>query len=144
MPPLKNSRYERLCFEIIMGASHAEAARRAGFSIKQARHIAYRTLRRPEIVARIEELRVETASERVMNIIDRKALLSTIARDSASKNPFAAIAALAEINRMEGSYAPEKSETTSKQVVVKTIEYFDAELPEPLEPEPAPPRITAP
>ncbi len=143
MPPLKNSRQERLCYEIVMGASHAEAVRLAGYSQKFARVHAHSLLQRPQIAARIEELRAQTATERALKIIERKALLSFIATKSAEKNPMAAIAALAEINKMEGAYAPEKVETTSKQVVVKTIEYFGPDSP-PLQAESTPPQITAP
>ena len=142
MPQLEDSRQERFSYEIVCGCSHAEAARRAGYSEKSARRQAYMLLRKEHIASRVAELRGETASARIMSLLERKAALSDIVRNEQANRPLAAIAAIAELNRMEGSYAPAKMETTSEKVVVQTIEYFGPNSPRPERPNP--PQIEAP
>jgi phage terminase small subunit len=144
VPPLKNSQHEKLVYEIAMGCSHAEAARRAGYSPKTGKYHVHNILARKDVSARLEELRRITNSERVMSIAERKEELSRIARDVEKRRPQVAISAIAELNKMDGAYAPERFESTSQQVVVKTIEYFGPESAPPLEGPPATPRIAAP
>ena len=129
MPPLKNSQHEKLAYEIAMGCNHAEAARRAGYSPRSGKYHVHNILCRPDVAARLEELREITSSERVMSIVERKEELSRIARKVEKSRPKVAIAAIAELNKMDGAYAPEKIETKSEQVIIKTIEYFGPDSP---------------
>ena len=55
-----------------------------------------------------------------MSIIEQKEHLTSIARNN---NGFLSIAAIAELNKMEGAYPPTRVETQNQTVAVKRIIY---------------------
>lgn len=59
MPELKNPRHEYFCRQYVQDFVGSRAAIRAGFSERTARQIAYELLTRPDINARVEELKAE-------------------------------------------------------------------------------------
>jgi phage terminase small subunit len=142
MPPLKNGRHERFCLEIAEGCTQTEAARRAGYAVNSS-VVTYRLINYPDVQARIKELREQAASVRVLSIVQGKERLSFIAqaKDARYRD---VIDAIAELNKMDGAYATEKSEVKSQQVVVKTIEYFGPEYPPPPIEDEDVPQIAAP
>jgi phage terminase small subunit len=127
LPTLKNSQHEKLVYEIASGCSHAEAARRAGYSPRWGKYHVHNILARQDVAARLEELREITDSERVMSIIERKKELTRIAKNMEKKKPQIAITAIAELNKMDGAYAPEKSESNNQSVSIKEIIYHMGE-----------------
>jgi hypothetical protein len=120
MPPLKNDRYERYCQELVQGCTQMDAARRAGFKVAADRSRGSRLAQRDDIRGRMAELREEMTSEITASVIERKIKLSGLIRDPDTR-PGILIAAIAEMNRMEGSYAPAKIETDSRSVTIKRI-----------------------
>jgi len=120
MPPLKNVRQERYCLELMTGCSQREAARRAGYVTNCGGGTSTRLARKPAVVARLKELKEAAVSARVMSVIERKERLSQIAREAENIKPADPIAAIAELNKMDGAYAPAKIEAPT--IVIKTIE----------------------
>ena len=120
MPPLKNVRHEKFCLEIANGCPQMEAAKRAGYASARNKIVSYRLINYPDVQARIKELRDATASVRVISIVQRKERLSDIALATDARYGDA-IDAITELNKMDGAYAPEKSETKSESVEVRTI-----------------------
>jgi phage terminase small subunit len=121
MPPLKNGRHERFCLEIVDGCAQTEAARRSGYAVNNP-IVTYRLINYPDVQARIKELREATASIKVLSIIQRKERLSFIAQAKDAKYR-EAIEAIAELNKMDGAYAPARSETNFQSMAVKKIIY---------------------
>jgi phage terminase small subunit len=121
MSPLKNGRHERFCLEIADGGTQTEAARRAGYAVNNP-IVTYRLINYPDVQARIKELREATASIRVLSIIQRKERLSFIAQAKDAKYR-EAIEAIAELNKMDGAYAPARLETNHQSMAVKKIIY---------------------
>lgn|SRR3990167_310879 len=84
-----------------------EAARDAGYKTSSAHTV---LLKNPKVVARLREIRDMVAIPAVMSDVRRREVLSEIAA-SAHRQPIKAgdrIAAIAELNKLEGAYAPEK------------------------------------
>ena len=121
MPQLKNIRHERFCQEVAAGKSQIEAARAAGYAEISIKTSPYVLIKRPEVIARIKELRDLTFTENIMSIIERKEKLSNIARNGGS---YSAIAAIAELNKMDGAYPPTRIESAREEVIVKSLTYF--------------------
>jgi phage terminase small subunit len=57
-----SEKMERFCQEYLVDLNGTAAARRAGYSVDSASEIAYENLRKPQITARIQELRVSMGS----------------------------------------------------------------------------------
>ena len=122
MPPLKNIKHEKFCLELFSGCTEREAALRAGYqSDKPENSNAGRLMHCRDIVARLKELQEAVVTDKTMSIIERKERLASIARTEEGIKPAEAIAAIAELNKMEGSYALVKMESKSEAVVIKTI-----------------------
>ncbi len=119
MPPLKNGRHERFCLEIVNGCTQTEAARRAGYSVCNP-VVTYRLVNYPDVQSRIKELREATASVRILSAVQRKERLSDIAQAKDAKYRDA-IEAIAELNKMDGAYAPARTETINQSTAIKTI-----------------------
>ena len=66
--PLKNGRYERFAQQIAGGRSASEAYRVCGYRGKGRSQSACRLLRRPEVAARVESLRMDVSREVVSQI----------------------------------------------------------------------------
>ena len=120
MPNL-NHRQEKFCQELISGCTQVEAARRAGYpQNKDTRAQASRLAQREDIQTRLKELRELTVAHKVTTAIRRKERLSEIVESRSAKDRDV-IAAIAELNRMEGSYAPTKVESRSQSLGIKEI-----------------------
>ncbi len=105
-----NQRQERFCQNIFLGKTAADASILAGYSPSSAAVNTTKLLKNTNIIARIRELQEATTSDSVATVIKRKELLTEIAYGE-HKEPITAqerIRAIAELNKMEGDYAPDK------------------------------------
>jgi phage terminase small subunit len=105
MPPLKNGRHEKFCLEMLKGNSYAEASRRAGYTPTNSREHAGRLLKFKDVAERMKELQDTAVSTYVMSIVERKEKLSEIARQTENLKAADPVAAITELNRMEGVYS---------------------------------------
>jgi len=116
MPILKNSRHEKFCLALVRGMSQTDAAIEAGYSPKWAVTMAHRLSRKDYIIKRREELSKLAQSKTIMTVKQRKERLSELAKEPI-KQPATArevVQSIAELNKMEGEYAPTKTELTGK------------------------------
>ena len=110
MRTLKNSRHEKFAQNVFKGMSHKDAYIEAGFKPRAARANAARLMTYDDIQARIAELHKATASPVIMDVKRRKQRLTELAEEN-NEGKFGYqrqpnIQAIAEINKMEGDYAP--------------------------------------
>lgn len=108
MPVLKNARHETFAQELAKGKTADEAYQLAGF--KPNRGNAARLNANESIRARVEELASRGAEKAEWTAADRLGALKSIFDKTATADPRVAISAIAEANKMQGSYAPEKRE----------------------------------
>lgn len=112
MKPLKNARHEKFVLNLLKGMTQTEAAIQAGYASSRAYETSSELVRKSKIIARREELQVATATEGVLTVTQRKERLSELAKEDNTGqfglNRSPNISAIAELNKMEGSYAPEK------------------------------------
>ena len=161
MPPLIDSRREQFCLEYVQAQPAQQAAIKAGYAKSGAHVTAGRLLKNATVLARIQELKDQIASDKIMSIQERQERLSEIARGRLSDfvecgpdgswvnigvdgcqsaalqevtskteyddngdhptvitkiklhNPMQAIA---ELNKMDGAYAPERKDVRVAQV----------------------------
>lgn len=116
MPALKNPKHEAFCRnrvyqQMAIGAAYRAAGYKGG---KGGKANATRLSQRPEIVARIAELQVKLEEKTGWTAEKRLKTLEDIAGRNERKDPKTTISAIAEANKMQGSYAPAKSEVTGK------------------------------
>ena len=114
MPPLKNKRHELFCLSLFQGMTQKDAAIKAGFSSRSSDMTASRLMRNDKISARLTELHHKAESPAIMDVRGRKERLSYIAEEN-NEGKFGYqrqpnISAIAELNKMEGDYAPSKLE----------------------------------
>ena len=112
---LLNQKQELYCVNIVKGMSQEQAGLGAGY-----RPGTCRTLQRmPAIHERIKELRNKVAKKEIAEVEERKKKLTEVVRKELPERGLARdrIAAIAELNKMEGTYAPEK------QVVEKVYSF---------------------
>lgn len=108
MPVLKNARHERFAQELAKGKTADEAYVIAGYV--ENRKNAARLKANEGIRARIEEILARVAEKAEWSAADRLATLKEIVDASKQVDHRAAIAAIAEANKMQGSHAPAKTE----------------------------------
>lgn len=109
MPALKNSRHEAMCRHVVFdGMTIGQAYEAAGFA--RNRSNASRTGKIPAIRKRIAELKANVAEKAEWKAADRLKLLSDVAEKHKRKDARVTIAAVAEANKMQGSYAPTRNE----------------------------------
>ena len=164
---MENNRHEKFCLELFGGSSRKDAVINAGYSAHGAQTYHTLLLRRPDIQARLKELQDAAASEKVMDVIRRKEVLSEIAAArvtdflTSGESPMVQVTrdtpgtaaiqslqvraikqgdmiksitdiklhdpvkAIAELNKMDGSYAPEKHQIAGAngpvEIVVKYV-----------------------
>ncbi len=75
-----NSRQEAFCIKYLELGNFREAAIAAGYRARSARNAGWRSMKNPRIAARINELRRRTEDAAVVKILERKRILSEIAR----------------------------------------------------------------
>lgn len=126
-----SDRQLKFCRELVLGKAKTqeEAAIVAGYSVKTARFIASRLLTKGNINAEIARLRKIAREQAILSARERMEILSAQAR---GEKPYEVVkirdpnggvttrlvhrpvAAIAELNKMDGSYSPEKLEVTDK------------------------------
>ena len=112
MPVLKNARHEKMAQALAKGKTADDAYGDAGF--KPHRGNAARLSANESIRARVDELLTRVAEKAEWTAADRLRDLKTIFDASAKEDRRTAIAAIAEANKMQGSYAPTKQEHTGR------------------------------
>lgn len=112
MPVLKNARHEKFAQSLAKGKSATDAYTGAGY--KGDRTAASRLSSNVNIVQRVAEITSRVAEKAEWSATDRLLALKGIFDESAKDDRRTAIAAIAEANKMQGSYAPTKSEITGK------------------------------
>lgn len=114
---LLTQKQERFCIEYFLTGNQTQSAITAGYAPKNAVVTASKNLVLPIIKDRIQQLRkreedmaLEPVKERVANVIERKGKLTTIYRKDLPEQVSARdqVLAIAEHNKMDGDYAPEK------------------------------------
>ena len=100
------TKQEHFCINYLLNNNATEAAIKAGYSKNTAVVIASQNLTKLNVKNRLQELRDKTESSKVMNIRERKEVLTLIGRFGGKSS----IGAIAELNKMDGAYAPIKSE----------------------------------
>lgn len=108
MPVLKNARHESMAQALAKGKTADEAYALAGY--KPDRGNASRLTANDSIRARVEEIKARAAEKAEWTAADRLSALKDIFDREAQDDPRTAIAAIAEANKMQGSYAPAKAE----------------------------------
>lgn len=112
MPVLKNARHEKFALALANGKTATDAYEEAGY--KPDRHHAARLATKGHITTRIEEIKSRVAEKAEWTAADRLISLKSIHDASLSEDRRTAIAAIAEANKMQGSYAPTKQEHTGR------------------------------
>lgn len=109
---------ERFCLNLFQGMSQHDAYLAAGYSPSQSantidRH-ASELAKYGKVVTRIKELRHVASSPSIMTVEKRKERLSQIAKTDYKTPPTAreVKGAIAELNKMDGAYAPVEVEHT--------------------------------
>ena len=129
MPPLKNIRLERFAQAFLLSSSGRYPAQDAGRAVGYTRNTSRVMAARPEVKARIRELQEASSQVAVATEVERRQLLTAIMRHQPMPEEINArdrIYAIAELNKMEGSYAPEKHVVAAK--VVFEVVFQDKEL----------------
>lgn len=106
-----SSRQERFIQEYLIDANATQAATRAGYSRKTAYSQGQRLLKHVEVCARIEAVGQRLSERAEWTFQTRLEMLRDIALKARDEeNHRAVIAAIAESNKMEGSYKPAPKE----------------------------------
>jgi phage terminase small subunit len=109
MPALRNAKHEAYAQALAKGKSATEAMEAAGYSDPRN---STRLTKNYEIAARVQEIKTRVAEKAEWTAADRLSALKGIYDAAASDDRRTAIAAIAEANRMQGSYAPTKHQHT--------------------------------
>jgi len=108
MPTLKNTRHEMFAQALARGATATDAYSQAGY--KGDRTAASRLSTNVNITRRVDEIKNRVAEKAEWSAADRLLSLKAIHDASTKDDRRTAIAAIAEANKMQGSYAPTKTE----------------------------------
>lgn len=108
MSVLKNARHEKFAQSIAKGKSATDAYAAAGFKPHDGN--AARLRGNERILSRVDEITSRVAEKAEWTAADRLVSLKEIFDRQAGADPRTAIAAIAEANKMQGSYAPTKTE----------------------------------
>lgn len=106
-------RQQRFVSEYLIDLNGTQAAIRAGYSEKTAAEQASRLLTNVKVQETIAEARSRVAQKAEWSATDRLLSLKAIHDASMEDDRRTAIAAIAEANKMQGSYAPIKQDHTS-------------------------------
>lgn len=108
MPVLKNAKHEAFAQAVATGKSATEAYADAGFKPHQQN--ASRLMLNDVVKARVAEIKNRVAEKAEWSAADRLLSLKAIHDACTTDERRTAIAAIAEANKMQGSYAPTKTE----------------------------------
>ena len=103
---------ERFVQEYLCDLNATQAAIRAGYSENTARAIASENLSKPDIADAIAEARAKVAEKAEWSATERIEALKRIALANEAEDARVAVSAIAEANKMQGSHAPTKQEST--------------------------------
>lgn len=106
MPPLTNGRHEKFAQALAKGMTADDAYQAAGYN--EHRGNAHRLSTKESVRSRVTEIQARVADKAEWTAADRLRSLRAIHDATSDKEPRTAIAALAEANKMQGSYAPAK------------------------------------
>lgn len=112
MPVLPNPRHEAFAQALAKGMSQDAAYAEAGF--KPSRHHASRLATKGNVANRVAELQSKAAEKAEWSAAERLAALKRISDANEASDPRVTVSAIAEANKMNGSYAPSKQELTGK------------------------------
>lgn len=110
MPVLKNARHEKFAQALAKGMTATDAYTAAGY--KGDRTAASRLSTNVNVSQRVAEIQGRVAEKAEWTAAERLLALKTIFDKVAKDDPRVAISAIAEANKMQGSYAPAKREIT--------------------------------
>lgn len=110
MPVLRNSKHEAFAQALAKGGTADDAYAAAGFSPHRSN--AARLSAKDSIRARVAEIKSRVADKAEWSAADRLIALKAIYDASAKEDRRTAISAIAEANKMQGSYAPSKHQHT--------------------------------
>lgn len=110
MPVLRNAKHEKFAQAIAKGSSADEAYALAGYEPNRGN--ATRLKLNDSIRARASEIKDRVAEKAEWSAADRLIALKSIFHASAKEDRRTAISAIAEANKMQGSYAPAKHQHT--------------------------------
>lgn len=128
MPVLKNARHEAFAQALAKGKSATEAYAEAGYA--ESRSAASRLSTNVNITKRVDEIKNRVAEKAEWTAADRLLALKTIYDVSATADRRTAIAAIAEANKMQGSYAPSKVDANVSGEVSVTFQTIYEPAPE--------------
>ena len=113
--PLLSARHEAYSVNILKGMKPLEAGRAAGFADSTSKWLK----KHPGVRARILELRNMVVKEAVAEVEERRAMLTEIIRKELPTKGHARdrVAAIAELNKLDGSYPPEKHAILGKVII---------------------------
>lgn len=106
MPVLKNARHEKYAQALAKGAVADDAYVDAGFAFNRGN--AARLKANESVRKRTEEIKARVAEKAEWSAADRLISLKAIHDASLTDDRRTAISAIAEANKMQGSYAPSK------------------------------------
>lgn len=105
-------RQRRFIAEYLIDLNATQAAIRAGYSERTARSVGSENLTKPDIAAAIAKASRRVAEKAEWTAVERLAALKRIYEVAQENDPRVAISAISEANKMQGSYAPAKTELT--------------------------------
>ena len=114
-----NPQRQRFVDSYIETGCGSEAVRRAGYktaNVQSASASAGRILAIPSIKEAVQERKGVLAESSLLSLQDKQRMLGEIALANQTDDPQVAIRAIAELNRMEGHYAPTRTQTTTGNV----------------------------
>lgn len=122
MPALKNAKHEKFAQALAGGKSATEAYAEAGY--KGDRTAASRLSTNVNVCQRVDEIRRKAAEKAEWSAAERLLALKEIFEAARKEDRRVAVSAIAEANKMQGSYAPSKLDanvTGDMNVVFKTV-----------------------
>lgn len=105
---------ERFVSEYLLDLNATQAAIRAGYSQKTAQEQSSRLLSNVMVAEAVAEAQGRITEIAEWSAADRLRMLADIAEAAIKDDPRVAVSAIAEANKMQGSYAPAKTELTGK------------------------------
>jgi phage terminase small subunit len=122
---------EQFCQNLMLGMNQTQAVRNANFTTSNPGVYANQLIRKPNVVKRLAELRVEAQREfEITREEVLEGLKSAIADAKLQADPTAQISGWREIGKMLGYYAPERKQieiSESEEAFHKRLESMDTE-----------------
>lgn len=113
-----SEKQKRFISEYLIDNNATQAAIRAGYSAKTARSVGSENLTKPDIASAIARKQQSIANKAEWTAAERLLALKGIFDKEREKDARIGIAAIAEANKMQGSYAPSKHEHKGQFTVI--------------------------